>query len=678
MQQFEEVKRHKPGVIYIPNVDIWYRTLGDSAIRTFTGLLRSLPPTEPILLLGVLEQVPEERDEESRKHNKYVKAEMMRGLFGYSIKNQFELERPNEPARLEYFTATVDYISKAPTDFPEQENRKRRKLAELPPAPPPPTNVVQEASKGEEKEQKRKDRLTLNLLKMNIQSVMDQIKFKYKKFRTPPVEDRDIAYLYDEQNPEVLTTDLDQEQRQQAQLFRPFELGKDDKGVEGLLEVASGKFYYNLEIVTIEKRLSNGYYKRPKDFLGDIKRLAKDARTSGDQERTLRANEMLSNVEVDMATLEQQQPILVAECELVYQRELERERKRVQKAREAERRGEEVPKIQPNVPPPHASKTTTENSGPVVLGQEVPNDRLPMFFRTPARVQGAWSTTGTNSGSLPSHLTNGSYVPSRPREDSEMMDSQPENYFPHRPQGSPTAAPNQPTTQGQQLSQKSAHTRVAQGSQVEQYHNSASTTTSGNKTSDKSNRSSGPYSVNTQLSNGIRLGDHPDFSMLPEAQGGSQLPDTQEQHYPSSLSEAASQASQPTMPPPQRQHSITAILNPPVDPQVAPHSAAPFAAPAPPQTLPEPRSGPATTTTTSSLILEPSVLSQFLRELVERSSGLSVEQLEQVNASMMDVIWRERGNWNRMHVLRKVQEGFNETVGDIEACQWIADPSQEK
>lgn len=87
MQLFEEVKRHKPSVIYIPDVETWYSTLSESTIRTFTGLLRSLPPTDPVLLLGVLEQASE--DEKPNPN-------MMKDLFGYSSKNSFKLDRPNE------------------------------------------------------------------------------------------------------------------------------------------------------------------------------------------------------------------------------------------------------------------------------------------------------------------------------------------------------------------------------------------------------------------------------------------------------------------------------------------------------------------------------------------------------------------------------------------------------
>lgn len=219
-------------------------------------------------------------------------------------------------------------------------------------------------------------------------------------------------------------------------------------------------------------------------------------------------------------------------------------------------------------------------------------------------------------------------------------------------------------SQSQPWSQRGPLTRLTQGSQVEQYANSASTTTSGQKTSDKSNRSSGPYSVNTQHSNGVPAGgrDHPDFALMPEAQGGSQIPDTQE---PSSQSQASSQP--PAMPPPPRQGSIPlgALLNDPAPPRGS-------------GSAPPPGSGSGTAPATQRLVLDLSTLEQFHKQLVQSSSGLSVEQLEQVQATMMEVVWRERGEWNRNHVLMLVVKAFNATVADIEKCQMVLGPSQPK
>ncbi|EGP87834.1 Bromodomain-containing AAA ATPase protein [Zymoseptoria tritici IPO323] len=622
VQLFEEVKRHKPSVIYIPSVNVWYETLSDATKRTFVGLLRSLHPTDPVLLLGIMEQEAEEDfDQQTWADKQALHKQMVRELFGYSNKNQYDLLRPTQAAREEFFNAVIDFVRKSPKEFPGLEGRKKRKLEALPIAPPP--EAPKGPTKAELKAQKKKDHQTLNMLKLHIQPVMDQIKRMYKKFRTPIIDELTIAYLYDEQDPQTLTTDLTDEQKQQQQLFRPFEIDKDEKGVGGLREASTGNFYYNLEIVTIEKRLSNGYYKRPKDFLGDIKRLAKDAKTSGDQDRTLRANEMLANVEVDMAALEIQQSGLVAECEAVYQREQER----LTKAHEAERRGDDVADVVPNVPPPDASKTTDENSGPVMLGQQIPGRQL--FPITPKPNSDPWSTT---NGSHPSEQTNGSTVPSRPQEDSEMFDSEVDMQDPSRRAGN-APQPGHPQGLTRPFSQRSAHTQLAQGSQLDQYQNSASTTNSAQKTS---SRSSGPFSAHSST-NGVHGHEHPDFTKLGPALSGSQIPDTQD---PSAASQSQlSPSSQHSMAPPPRDAragSLSAILN-----------------------------------------AEDDNLTTLHAELVRRSSGLSLEQMEQINASLMDVIWKMRGEYNRSRVCHAVKDAFNTTVQDIELCQKVWKPSQD-
>ena len=66
-------------------MDNWYRTLGPTVISTFLGLVRSIPATDPVLLLGVLESEPE-----------VVDRGMLKDLFGFSKKNQFELDRPHK------------------------------------------------------------------------------------------------------------------------------------------------------------------------------------------------------------------------------------------------------------------------------------------------------------------------------------------------------------------------------------------------------------------------------------------------------------------------------------------------------------------------------------------------------------------------------------------------------
>jgi ATPase family AAA domain-containing protein 2 len=78
------------------------------------------------------------------------------------------------------------------------------------------------------------------------------------------------------------------------------------------------------------------------------------------------------------------------------------------------------------------------------------------------------------------------------------------------------------------------------------------------------------------------------------------------------------------------------------------------------------------------LILDESHLSALHTQLAEKSSGLSLEQLEQVNATLMDCIWKYRAEYNRNKVAQEVSNAFNDTVTDIQAMQRILKASQEE
>lgn len=577
----------------------------------------------------------------------------------------------------------------APTEFPDPANRKKRKLEHLKEAPAEPAKEPDPPSKEELKAQKKKDRQTLNLLKLRIQPIMDQIRQKFKKFRTGVIDESQIRYLYDEEDPATVSTDLPHELRQQAR-FRPFEKGTDDHGSPGLVEVASGKFYYNLEIVTIEKRLSNGYYKRPKDFLADIKKLTKDAKTIDDQERLLKANELQANVEVDMGYIETTEPGLAAECENVYTRETQREKEKMEKARQAAAaEGRIVAPVPSNVPPEDSGTTAEQtSSGPIMLGQPIMNGQpIQQLVHplTPSRPSQPSTLTNGYSGGISdlaeiggqAPQSNASSGPSRGDADVHMMNSddgpateratqnssfgQSAQYRPpHSYTGAPSLHQRERSALGT-LSQKGAITPMISGSQPQDYANDASTTTSDKRTSD---RSSGPYS-NTQSTNGPHgpiAKEGPDFAMHgDQASNGSQLPDTQGTTQSSvargvDLTQGTdfpySQSSGPNSS--QSQPKSQPGSQPPVPPFNAPsrwqnasiHSLLNDEAP-------------------PSMVIDYAFLGDLLEHLVESTSGCSVEQLEQANTSMMDWIWKSRDDWNRTKVSAKVLEIFNEVLDDM-------------
>ncbi|KAJ4374129.1 TAT-binding protein-like protein 7, AAA ATPase [Neocucurbitaria cava] len=673
-QLFTEVRRHKPSVIYIPAVDVWYATLPGPAIKTFKLLLRSVGANEPIMLLGVME-LAHEKEKPDRQ--------MMMDLFSFSQSNQFQLARPDQEGRSEFFNSISHYIRMSPADFPDPDNRKKRVLPELEFAPITAPVVDPKELANREKLQRKQDRMTLQRLKILIQPVMDQLKRAYRKFFKPILEEGWYAYLLDEQDPEHFRTDLPPEQQQEQGVVRPWEFSKDAKGVDVLLHVDSGNKYYNLDLGNIEKRLSNGYYKRPKDFLFDIKTLVKDAKTYGDAERVLKGNEMAANVEVDMETIGQQNPGLLAECEAVYIRELERERKAQEKRDKALAEGKDVPADVARVPP-EQSLGTTEASGPIMLGEPVPGHAT-MPPVTPVRLAPTGPLSNGTSGEEGAHShLNGSTVPSRTDEDTHMTDSQDLNV--NTQNESHFQTPSRIDTQATQTqkSQTSGRTFMAPNSNPNDYHNSASTTTSGQKTSNRSSDNK----FGTQSSNGAAPAGIPNFSeMMPEA-GGSQLPDTQgSRNFIRRQSPQLFRRFPPQFPypfPPHQQITTTNhvpnaevhyISSQPSNSQPSQSSQMP--APAPPRhttnladILNEEEPKP-------QLILDETMLTELHRNLVSSTSGCSLEQLEQINASLMDAIWKHRADYNRNVVLQQVKEAFNVIIEDIQIMQKILKSSQE-
>lgn len=667
-QLFTEVRRHKPSVIYIPYVDVWYHTLPAPAIKTFKQLLRTIGANEPILLLGLMELADEKEKPDPQ---------MMVDLFSFSQHNRFELGRPDKEGRAEFFNNISHYIRMSPADFPDPDNRKKRVLPQLEYAPVEVPIVDPREIAAKEKQQLKMDRLTLNKLMVAIQPIMDQLKRAHRKFFRPVIDESNFTYLLQEDDPNHFTTDLAPQQQQEQGVYRPWERGKDSKGVNVLVHVETGNTYYNLDLGTIEKRLSNGYYKRPRDFLADIKTLAKDARTLGDPERTLKANEMAATVEVDLDVVAQNHPALVEECNAVYLRELERARKLEEK--EAKKKAEKDAATAQVAQ--QTAEAPADATGPIMLGEPIPDkhgvqsDAL-MRPLTPGK---APNDVGAAETSQPQQ--NGSSVPSKPSEDAQMTDSselnantQSDLQTPIRPE-----TQTQPNTQTQK-SQYSARTFMAPNSHPGDYHNSASTTTSGQKTSD---RSSGAR-FNTQSTNGVAPAGVPDFADLIPQPGGSQIPDTQgplKFHSPRRQSPPTSHVSNSTnVSFASEVHYVSSQLSnsqsqPSQHSQASqPHNNMP--APAAPRNPANIASLLNTEADKPTLILDNKQLQDLHESLVRMSSGCSVEQLEQINAALMDTIWKSKGEYNRNIVIHRVSDAFNTCIADIQLMQRILNPSQ--
>ncbi len=84
VQMFVEAKRHQPSVLYIPSILDWAAIMPDTAKITFSALLDSLTPTEPVLVLALLEGKVEDIPPQIRQ------------WFGVASENLYQLPWPDE------------------------------------------------------------------------------------------------------------------------------------------------------------------------------------------------------------------------------------------------------------------------------------------------------------------------------------------------------------------------------------------------------------------------------------------------------------------------------------------------------------------------------------------------------------------------------------------------------
>ncbi|ESZ97668.1 hypothetical protein SBOR_1950 [Sclerotinia borealis F-4128] len=680
VELFAEVKRHKPSVIYLPAIDTWYHTLPQNVITTFLGLLKAIPPTDPVLVLGITDVNPDK-----------VNPQMLRDIFGFSRHNRFTIKRPTRELREEFFQTIISYVKKAPNEFPDPVNRKRRKLETLELAPPLPERLP---TKEQIKAQKKQDRLLLNQLKMSIQPIMDQIHKTYKKFRQPVLQQSQYQYLLDEKDPNFVSPDIPQ--------FRPFELDVDKNGVQCLRETATGKICYNLDTNTIEERLVNGFYARHKDFFADIRTLAKDAKHFGDKDRELRAKQLVANVEVDLDPMERDPKF--ADCENLYLRQLQRAKEAEEKSRKKTQEDVGMDLVRSDVFSGEAN-SRLDSPGTTSLGQAIPGQRPisgVLLLQSPSALSSGHSIA-LGSQQL---MTNGSSVPSRVSGEDIIMSGTTDNAsdysqsspaFPLQQWPPNTAmAPSSMSNRATGInSQRSAFQEIPDDTSFSALINNASPTTSGKKTSDAttSKRSSNAWS--THATNGTRPGalspivGHRQDTDLPETQKFSQNQSTQGTNL-TNVAEGEKSSGEEWLHsqahalarghlgfPSQTPSTHNSQERPPVPQFNAPPrpSASKTSGDVADNSLVEVDS--TQSSSPKEFIMTEYFAADLLRCLTDGSSGCSIEQLEQINRELMDYMWKMRGEWNRNTICVNLTNVFNETISDMEEMQKVLKPSQE-
>ena len=167
VQLFVEAKRHQPSVVYIPSLVGWCAAVTETARTTVRAMLDTLSPTDPVLLLAVVDgpfsQLP--RD--------------VRQWFGPIRENRVALVTPSASQRDEFFDGLLKDIRRPPNEFPDGMKRKKRVLEELPIAPP---LEPRQPTAAELAVQQENDQRIVTLLKYRLGPILSELKRKFKRF----------------------------------------------------------------------------------------------------------------------------------------------------------------------------------------------------------------------------------------------------------------------------------------------------------------------------------------------------------------------------------------------------------------------------------------------------------------------------------------------------------------
>lgn len=167
VQLFIEAKRHQPSVIYVPSLAGWCASLSETARMTVRAMLDSLVPTDPVLLLAVVDGSFDSLPQD------------VRAWFGPVRDNRVELTSPTPQQREGFFQNLITDIRRRPTQFPDGNKRKKRILEELPIAPP---LAPREPTAAELAVQEENDiRVILNL-QYRLGLILTELKRKFKRF----------------------------------------------------------------------------------------------------------------------------------------------------------------------------------------------------------------------------------------------------------------------------------------------------------------------------------------------------------------------------------------------------------------------------------------------------------------------------------------------------------------
>ncbi|KAI0313571.1 hypothetical protein OF83DRAFT_522786 [Amylostereum chailletii] len=340
VQLFVEAKRLQPSIIYIPSLSGWCAAVSETARSTVQSMLNTLAPTDPILLLAVVDgsfmSLP--RD--------------VRAWFGSTRENRVELHKPTESQRDEFFQPILKDVQRPPNHFPDGMKRKKRVLEELPIAPP---LEPRKPSAAELAVQEEHDARLITLLRYRLGPILTELKRKFKRFTKPATEEYPFPSL-DEVFPpiptvvEMVTTTTTTEVNGHIETNGVIEIHEDrvDTNINGEPAATSEQpaqpappvqpvqpppsspprpQLFNMDLEKMHNELYKDRYLTPHSFLEDVGKMVHNANAhyGADPERLFRAQAMYTAAEVSIQDFD---PTFRLECERMAVRERQRRQER--------------------------------------------------------------------------------------------------------------------------------------------------------------------------------------------------------------------------------------------------------------------------------------------------------------------------------------------------------------
>ncbi|KAF8164708.1 hypothetical protein B0H34DRAFT_779832 [Crassisporium funariophilum] len=340
VQLFIEAKRNQPSVIYIPSLLGWCAAVSETSRSTVRAMLDTLAPTDPILLLAVVDgpfaSIP--RD---------VKA-----WFGPTKHNRVELSSPTTPQREAFFEALLRDVERPPNGFADGMKRRKRVLEVLEVAPP---LEPRKPTVAELKVQEESDERVITLLKWRLGPILTELKRKFKRFTKRATEE----YNFDEHEgalnglDTVTTTAIEVHQAPNGIIditgdpsTHPAEFGGAQ--MNGILMEQQQMMQqrpplYDMDLERMQNELWKGRYLTPQDFLDDVGKMVHnaDVRQHEDLDRLYKAQAMFTATQVSIQEFD---PQLRVDCERMAvrerQRRVERRRKEKEEEKEKDRAGD--------------------------------------------------------------------------------------------------------------------------------------------------------------------------------------------------------------------------------------------------------------------------------------------------------------------------------------------------